>query len=216
VAHIDPRTDEIVLRIVYDGAPHAGKTTNVRVLHESLLTHREGTLESPESTGRATAFFDYRDFMGGYLEGRRLRCQVVSVPGQTEHAQRRRYLLGTADSVVLVVDSDPAELERSRAVVRSSISAVNDPAVPMLLQVNKLDREGALALDGVLEALRLPLSTQVFGARARERVGVAETFLAAARLASESVRERARRGTLPALEAPASATELHAAMRELE
>jgi signal recognition particle receptor subunit beta len=216
VAHIDPRTDEIVLRIVYDGAPHAGKTTNVRVLHQSLLAHREGTLESPGSTDRETRYFDYRDFAAGYAEGRRLRCQVVSVPGQLEYARRRRYLLDSADSVVLVVDADPDELERSRAVVRSSIAAVRDGAVPLVLQLNKLDRERAMPLEGVAEALRLPPSTIAIGAQAHQGVGVVETFLTATRLASELVRDRARRGVLPEVKRPASSRELHEAMRRLE
>ncbi len=216
MAHLDPRTDEIVVRIVYDGAPRAGKTTNVRMLHESLLAQREGELVSPGSSERQTQFFDWRDFAGGFVDGRRLRCQILSVPGQPELAHRRRHLLATADVVVLVVDADPAELDTSRAIVRSLSATLAQAAIPIVVQLNKLDLGGPSTVASVAESLRLPESTPAFGAEACRGIGVSDTFLAAVRLALEGVRSRLAQGSLLARELPASASELHASMRRIE
>ncbi|MBX3250862.1 MAG: hypothetical protein KF901_27030 [Myxococcales bacterium] len=104
MAYIDSRTGELVLRVVYDGAPSAGKTTNVRRLHDGLLATRPGALESPGTEGRQTEWFDWRDFFGGYLEGFPLRCEVLTVPGQAQRSRRRAAILTEADCVVLVLD----------------------------------------------------------------------------------------------------------------
>jgi len=105
VAYLDAHTGELVIRIVYDGAPSAGKTTNVRRLHEGLLATRRGELESPDSLGRRTEWFDRREFFGGYVEGLPLRCELLSVPGQRSLATRRAHLLVEADAIVLVLDA---------------------------------------------------------------------------------------------------------------
>ena len=52
MACIDPRTDAIVIRIVYDGAPLAGKTTSVRALGERLGA---GVVTPAEVEGRTGA-----------------------------------------------------------------------------------------------------------------------------------------------------------------
>lgn len=215
MAHLDSRTGEVVIRVVYDGAPRAGKTTNVRMLHESLLAQRAGELVSPGSSDRQTQFFDWRDFDGGFVEGRRLRCQILSVPGQPDLAHRRRHLLATADVVILVVDADPAELDRSRAIVRSLSATLGDAQVPLVVQLNKLDLGGPLTVADVAATLRLPESTPALGAEACHGIGVADTFLTAVRLALDGVRPRLVQGSLVSRDSPTNAAELHASMRHL-
>src|SRR5690606_40863495 len=104
----------IVIRIVYDGPPEAGKTTNVLQLSQLMSAQRRGTLASPGTSGERTAYFDWLDFLGGYVDGRRVQCQLLSVPGQAHLAARRRALLETADALVFVSDSRREHLEAER------------------------------------------------------------------------------------------------------
>jgi signal recognition particle receptor subunit beta len=198
--HVDKRTGDLVIRIVYDGAPEAGKTTNVRVLHETLLLQRRGALASPGSTGRRTEFFDWRDFEGGYLEGRRMRCQLVSVPGQPSLLRRRRYLLETADVVVLVADAHPDALDDTKRSCASLVAMLArlDPATPtrIVLQANKQDLAGALTPNVLAALLDLPEDTACVAACAERGEGVRETFLTAVRLAAERVRALMLEGAL--------------------
>src|ERR1700761_5646260 len=110
MAILDPRSDAVVIRVVYDGAPMAGKSTSVRALGRGL----GGKVVTPAEISGRTLYFDWLDYTGGLFEGRRIRCQIVSVPGQAALAPRRRHLLESADAVVFVGDSTPAGLAADR------------------------------------------------------------------------------------------------------
>jgi signal recognition particle receptor subunit beta len=217
VPHIDKRSGDIVVRIVYDGAPEAGKTTNVTALQGSIPLQRRGALASPDSTGRRTEFFDWLDFTGGFVDGRRLRCQLVSVPGQSQLLHRRKYLLETADAVVFVADSSPAALETNRANLETLHKVMGRLApkqpVGVVLQANKQDLPQALGPADLHSALGAPASTQTIAAAASSGRGVMETFVLATRMATDRVRALVLEGELETLqEKDASASTLHAAM----
>src|SRR5512140_1419107 len=128
--HMDARSGDIVIRIVYDGAAEAGKTTNIQRLFDVIPLQRRGTLASPGTTQRRTEFFDWLDFAGGFVDGRRLRCQLVSVPGQSSLLHRRRYLLETADAIVFVADSRPEQVEGNRDCLRVLRRILDDLPAP--------------------------------------------------------------------------------------
>src|SRR5690349_7289826 len=104
MAVLDPRNDTIVIRVVYDGAPMAGKSTSVGALGRGLGSR----VFSPSTVRGRTLYFDWLDYTGGQFEGHRIRCQIISVPGQTMLARRRHRLLQSADTIVFVGDSSPA------------------------------------------------------------------------------------------------------------
>ena len=102
---IDDSRGVLVVRIVYDGPAMSGKTTSLRALSQGFAA----SITSPEERDGRTLFFDWMDYVGGLFEGRPIRCQIVTVPGQTELAERRLRLLETADAVVVVADSRRGE-----------------------------------------------------------------------------------------------------------
>ena len=111
MAILDPRSDAVVIRVVYDGAPMAGKTTSVRALGRGV----GGVVASPAEVSGRTLYFDWLDYTGGLFEGRRIRCQIISVPGQATLAPRRRRLLESADAIVFVGDSTPVGFAADRS-----------------------------------------------------------------------------------------------------
>lgn len=189
---IDERSGDVVIRIVYDGMPEAGKTTNIQQLSASIPLQRRGAQASPDTTGRRTEFFDWLDFAGGFVDGRRVRCQLVSVPGQPQLLHRRLYLLHTADVVVFVADSRAETVNENRESVtnlRERLLVANAvlPAA-VVVQANKQDLPGALRSRVLAAELDLPVGTPVIPASAQSGRGVLDTFVLAARLASERVR----------------------------
>ena len=66
MAVLDVDRNAVVIRIVYDGPPHAGKTTSLRALAGSLGQ----TLYSPAEQAGRTLFFDWMDC---YYSGRNFR-----------------------------------------------------------------------------------------------------------------------------------------------
>lgn len=192
MAHLDPKSGEVVMRVVYDGAPEAGKTTNVHSLTSQVGMARRGAVESPGSRGRRTEFFDWTDFAGGYVDGKRVRCQLVSVPGQPELLHRRRYLLETADVVVYVADSRAELLPQTRdslARTRQALGRLGHTTpVGLVVQANKQDLTGSLAAEALARELELPEDVAILPARAHVGEGVLRTFTFAASLATERVR----------------------------
>ena len=86
MAVIDDTRGVLVVRIVYDGPALSGKTTSLKALARGV--GREIT--TPQETAGRTLFFDWVDYVGGLFDGRQIRCQIVSVPGQLDLAERER------------------------------------------------------------------------------------------------------------------------------
>jgi signal recognition particle receptor subunit beta len=216
---IDRRSDTVVLRIVYDGPPEAGKTTNVQELCGRISLNRRGQLRSPGNQER-TQFFDWLEMSGGYVQGRRIRCQLVSVPGQPELLRRRRYLLESADAVVFVADSRRASLELNQKLMREleEILALVGQGRPAqrVLQANKQDLAGALEPSLLAQALGLGPDVTVLGAQAKDGLGVLETLTVAVRFAVERVRSLVLAGEALGDDPCADADQLLAALTEID
>lgn len=205
MASLDRARDAVVVRIVYDGPPIAGKTTTLKALAERL---GQGQVRSPEQTDGRTLFFDWVEYVGGRFEGRQIRCQIASVPGQLELLPRRLMLLATADAVVFVGDTSRMGLNESRAHLEDLLSRVKRPGEPqvgVVLQANKRDLPDAVPLAELVGTTGLAVVESV----ASKGEGVREAFVFAVRLALDRVRELNKHGALrdgkPETEDPADA-----------
>jgi signal recognition particle receptor subunit beta len=195
VAVLDVEQNAVVIRIVYDGPPEAGKTTSLRALSASLAR----PMTTPAVANDRTLFFDWLEYTGGLFEGRQIRCQVVTVPGQAVLAHRRHALLAAADVVVFVSDSTPAAVETTRASMaemRATLDALPGPPVGVIVQANKRDRPGAVELP-LLRAALPESGVAVLESVATDGRGVREAFVFAVRLALDRVRELLRTHSLP-------------------
>ncbi len=189
MAFVDVRGNAVVIRIVYDGPPFAGKTTSVRALATSLMRNAE----TPGEFEGRTLFFDWVEYTGGLFEGRPIRCQIVSVPGQVELAARRRALLESADVVVFVADTgDKAAVDRSAATIREMVEMLRrDDQVPVgvIVQANKRDLPTAVSREELRVALGDDFAaTALTESVAETGVGIRETFVLAVRVALDRIR----------------------------
>jgi signal recognition particle receptor subunit beta len=194
MALFDPERKRIVIRVVYDGPGHAGKTTNLQRLCKSFASWRRSELVSPNTLGERTQYFDWLEVDGGLMHGHPVRAQLLTVPGQTELRLRRQFVIERADVVVFVADSQVAGIAEARhfyAELCDQVARFDFP-VPIVFQANKQDMAGALRPDElarrVCEGQRKP--AQVSGSVATTDRGVKQTLTTALRLASELLRER--------------------------
>jgi signal recognition particle receptor subunit beta len=196
VATLDLQSNAVVIRVVYDGSPLAGKTTSIRSLGEGLGA---GVSTPAEVNGR-TVYFDWLDYTGGLFEGHRIRCQIISVPGQASLAARRRRLLESADAVVFVGDSTPGGFDSDCAYLAGLHSVLRElpgPPVGIVLQANKRDLPDAIPLEKLRCMLdELGMKMGVVESVATEGSGIREAFVFAVRLALDRVRELMRSGEL--------------------
>lgn len=201
MAIFDPLVRKLVVRIVYDGPGFAGKTTNIERICELVPVERRTELYTPGALKGRTMFFDWLEVDGGKIGGVDLRVQILSVPGQAQRSYRRRPLLFSADTVVFVADSTEegfAETRRSFKLLARYLREREDD-VPLLMQANKQDVEGARAPDAVLASLVKNPQIPVYGACAMSGEGVRETFQAAMKLAIKDVRERVQQNGLASI-----------------
>jgi signal recognition particle receptor subunit beta len=212
MALIDRDAGEIVIRLVYDGPPEAGKTTSLRALAGSLA---QASHTPEEDAGGRTLWFDWMEYVGGRFEGCQIRCQIVSVPGQRALAARRRKILESADVVVFVGDSAARQLPETLAYLLELRELIGGRDVPVgaILQANKRDLPDAVPLDELrARVVEAGWPIGVVESIAAQGTGIREAFIYAVRLALDRVRELMQRQAL-ASGGPRTADELLAALR---
>lgn len=190
MAIIDAKRDLVVLRIVYDGPPGAGKTTSLYALQQSLNDAQ--AVFSPDAKAEAgdapTHNFDWLDYTGGLFENRPIHCQVISTPGDPRLSAKREYLLESADAVVFVLDS------RAEAIavgleyfgsLQKALDNIGEPRPKILIQANYQDAESALDEARLQQIFAEHL--RIYGSIAATGESVRETFVFAVRFALERV-----------------------------
>jgi len=185
MASYDPDRSCYVVRVVYDGPGMAGKTTNLRKICEFVPATRRSELVTPAQLRGRTMFFDWLEVDGPRKAPAPIKLQLISVPGQVERNYRRRPLVEMADVVVFVCDASPAQVPdslRAFARLRGSIKARKKP-IPVVVQVNKQDVEGALEPERMKKRLKLADTVPVLAASASLGTGVKETLAMATRQA---------------------------------
>jgi len=194
MAIIDDTRGVLVVRIVYDGPALSGKTTSLRALAKGVSSK----VECPAELAGRTLFFDWVDYVGGLFDGRQIRCQIVSVPGQKELAHRRKILIETADAVVLVLDTRRAEWEFGLGWVRDTVPFCRgkSPPVGLVLQANKRDAADAVSSEDIRHSLSRVAPVAVVQSTATSGEGIREAFVLAVRLALDRVRTLAAAGQL--------------------
>jgi|GEM_PF-718264 len=197
MAVFDSSEQRLVLRVVYDGAAGAGKTTNIRQLGSLFIAQRVIQAASPAELAGRTLFFDWMQISAGAICGFPLICQVVSVPGQAAFTARRRELLESADVVVFVCDSSRKKLESAvdALMIADELVLPSGEALPVVFQANKQDQEDAVDGKTLLGATRRP-NVHVVEAIASEGIGVVDTFVAAVRTAARAIQARLDAGAL--------------------
>lgn len=184
MASFDSERDCYVVRVVYDGPGMAGKTTNLQRVCEAVPATRRSEMVTPAALKGRTMFFDWLEVDGPKQGKKSLKFQLISVPGQIERNYRRRPLVAMADVVVFVCDSSPPQVRdtlRTFARLRNSIRQRKTP-VPLVVQANKQDIEGALSPREIRKRLGLDSDTPVISANAAVGTGVQETLRTAVRL----------------------------------
>lgn len=191
MALIDVTNREIHAKIVYYGPGLSGKTTNLVNIHQRLPADVRGEMKTIATESERTLFFDFVPIEAIRVGSWAIRFHLYSVPGQDVYVRTRRAVLGGADGIVFVADSDPArrqanllslgELEQHLAHYQ------RDPAnLPVVLQYNKIDLPGALSsadMDATLNADAWP----AFEAIATHGNGVSETLGSISKLVARTL-----------------------------
>jgi signal recognition particle receptor subunit beta len=197
MAVFDPTEERLCVRVVYDGAASAGKTTNLRQLASLFASQRTTEVISPAELEGRTLYFDWMQIAAGAVCGFPLLCQVVSVPGQHAFRARRQSLLESADVIVFVSDSaDPDSEIHLRRVIE-----IANRNIPVVVQANKQDQPGAVDAKTLVAKIgggggTPPANVHIVEAIATDGIGVVDTFVSAVRAAARAVQARIDRNDI--------------------
>ncbi len=195
----------IKVKLVYYGPAVGGKTTNLKVLHESALAKRRGQFVSVNSVQDRTILCDLLPLASGGFRGYALKLQMLAVPGQTMYAATRRVVVKNADSVAFIANSASDRWQENtqclqEMVVNLKAQHLEPTSIPLVFQYNKRDLPDVVemeALSGALNGRKAP----EFPAVATKGEGVLETFSSLLTLTMEDICRQ-----YPSLELPAGQT----------
>lgn len=138
---LNVRDRRIEAKIAYIGARGAGKATNFEKL-------------GGDPTGDSLSL-DWRPATANRFRDCDVFVKLVAERAEPT-ADALRDVLRDADGVVFVADSDPSTHERTQRVLdlaRAAIAALGRADVPVVVQINKRDLEGAPPAAAVLDAI---------------------------------------------------------------
>lgn len=173
---------EIATRIIYWGPRGSGKTTTLRAIEARLDPETRGPLLSPSDPSGHTLLMDFLTVEMGALDGIPIRLHLVGLPGGGRLGENDLALLRGADGFVFVADSAPDRRSDNRSALESlrrHLVAIGEPDRPLVLQLNRRDVPGAVAVD-VLTAELAPGGSEDawFETVATEGRGVIEALTA--------------------------------------
>lgn len=171
---------QINAKIVYYGPGLSGKTTNLLNIHSRMPASSTSSMQSIATLDERTLFFDFVPIEQVRVGGWDIRFHLYSVPGQEDYVRTRRAILGGADGVVFVADSEPERLEANAA----SIAELHEHLAhhqrsvadtPVVLQYNKRDLDEVVPVDELRSRLN-PDNWAEYEASALNGYGVAATL----------------------------------------
>jgi hypothetical protein len=185
MVQFNTRANEILLKLVYYGPGLSGKNTNLQSLHAMCSDQQRGEMFSVNTQEDRTLFFDLLPINLGYIYGNSIHLQIYTVPGQVQYDASRRVVLGGADGVVFVADSDEAKMQDnvdslSNLYHNLNANRLNIKQIPFVIQYNKRDLPDAMAV-GVMNRRLNFRSVPFFESVANRGTGVLDTFLAITR-----------------------------------
>ena len=172
-------THEVHCKILYFGAPGAGKSVNLRKILEKTSPSGAGeTMElvPPEEW----SFFEFLPVSLGRIKDHHLKVHLYALPPRGLYQTLPSVMLKGLDGLIFVVDSavdklplNLKALQDTQDLLQSQGLMISD--VPAVMQYNKRDLESALPLSHLRRHLNT-LSLPDMEARAQDGVGVMESL----------------------------------------
>lgn len=179
---INYRTREINCKIVYVGPSLGGKTTNIQQIHSLIPPTNRTGLQSIDTEGDRTLFFDYFSMDLDEIAGFRTKFLIYGVPGQPYYRSTRKMVLNGVDGLVFVADSDKSRIADNLESLDDLKSMLAEygydyDSIPLVFQYNKRDLFFITPVEEFEEIINTR-GCRSFEAVAIDNRGVVETFRA--------------------------------------
>jgi signal recognition particle receptor subunit beta len=191
---IDVKRRRIDAKIVYYGPGRAGKTENLRFLHNHIQANQRGKLMSLPTKADTSLYIDVMSVRVKTIPEFETVIHLCAGPGMALAVNTRRLLLRDTDGLVFVADTSPSRTEANvdcYAELRENLAAhgVQLASVPHVIQYNKCDLENHVPIAQLRTKLN-EYGVPEIPASVKAGQGVIETFAAAVRNVSDDLRKR--------------------------
>ncbi|HEX5139175.1 MAG TPA: ADP-ribosylation factor-like protein, partial [Planctomycetota bacterium] len=173
---------EVQCKVVYYGPSMAGKTANLRQIHERSPERVRGQLTTIATDTNRTLFFDFLPLNLGLVGNVRAKINLYAVPYQDAQNALRLLVLEGVDGVVFVADSTPNRIRANMKALENLHENMSQLGrdlrdVPLVFQWNKRDLKEAVSVAELAQALN-PHGQPAFEAAALMGAGVFQTLKA--------------------------------------
>lgn len=187
MADLHDRSRQLSLRLVYFGPPGSGKAANLQRIHERLPAEARSRIRAFSSGSERTVSFDMT--LPPVSEGGWSVRLTISACASPLLKPTRIAMVGEADAVAFVADASRARRDENHEAAREceeTVRAARCPPAPVVLQLNKRDREDAIH-DDEIEREWGERGWPIFTSSAEQGEGVIATFTCLLRVAFEAV-----------------------------
>lgn len=178
MAYANFETREIHCKVLFAGAPGAGKTANLRSIYQraSIQLLRDPFEFSPQNS----VPYEFIPISLGQLKDFHVKMHVYSLPQHGLFSTFNMVFMKGIDGLVFVVDSCVTSLQDNidawdNVKDRLTVEGINFSSLPRVIQYNKRDQEGAVALDLLRNELN-PNGLVDVEAVATQHLGTLETI----------------------------------------
>jgi signal recognition particle receptor subunit beta len=159
VSFINFPAREINCKLVYYGPGLGGKTANLQWIYENTGAGQKGKMISLATETDRTLFFDFLPLDLGTVRGFKTRFHLYTVPGQVFYEASRKLILKGADGIVFVADSQEERMDANLETIDNLKENLKDHGldfntIPYVLQLNKRDLPGVLAVEELTRQLQ--------------------------------------------------------------
>ena len=179
MALVNEAKREINAKIVYMGPKGAGKSTAIRSIYSRLRPDMRSELKTLASGGNQMLFFDYSYPSTLNNNGYTIRFHLYSIISDGTSPVPWKMLLKGVDGVVFMADSSEGRMFANLECCAQLCDAfahygINTSDIPLMLQCNKRDLPGAIAMTTLKAELFPELEEDPLGVSALTGEGLLE------------------------------------------
>ena len=146
-------------KIVYWGPGESGKTTSYMKLLDKYKGEKITNGFSVATTDDRTlwadcAFLSFNTDLFGVQH--QIIVQIATCTGQERFLSTREFVIGGADGVIFVADSNPAKMDENIRSFKEVLAFIGNKDIPLLIQLNKRDVPMAIEIEKFKAMLGLP------------------------------------------------------------
>lgn len=193
MAFINERQKEVNCKVLYYGPPLCGKSTSLRHIYQNIKEESKGELVSLSTPQDRTLYFDFLPIDLGKHNKFQIRLHLYTVPGEAAYKVARKIIAKGVDGVIFLADSRLERLEDNLQSMMELKEMIEEEggefeSLPMVLQYNKRDLPGAVAIEELRRLLN-PRKVPDFETVATQGKGIFEALKAASAQVLKTLKE---------------------------